>query len=67
MKRGGLKALVALTAILFSCQTTIVRANDNDRNDDSSSACRHLPSHNTLRMALAKAQAQQNGGFGLNM
>jgi uncharacterized protein GlcG (DUF336 family) len=30
-------------------------------------ACRNLPSHSELRAALAAAQAQANGGFGLQM
>lgn len=67
MKRSGLNALVALTVMLLSCQTMIAFAANNDRDDDSSSACRQLPSHNALRMALVKAQSQPNGGFGLNM
>jgi len=66
MKRSGfLKTLVALTVVLFGCQIMLAYAGDND--NDSSSACRQLPSHNALRMALSKAQSQQNGGFGLNM
>ncbi len=63
MKRSGLKTLVALTVILFGCQTTIAYAG----NDGTSSACSQLPSHNALHAALVKAQAQSNGGFGLNM
>ena len=35
--------------------------------DDRSSACRDLPSHGALRAALEAAQAQANGGFGLEM
>src|SRR4249920_467723 len=35
--------------------------------DDRSSACRDLPSHAALRGALEAAQAQPNGGFGLQM
>lgn len=35
--------------------------------DDRSAACRDLPSHSALRQALATAQGEQNGGFGLEM
>ena len=63
MKRSGLKTLVALTVILLGCQTMIAYAG----NDGSSSACSQLPSYNALHVALVKAQAQSNGGFGLNM
>jgi uncharacterized protein GlcG (DUF336 family) len=35
--------------------------------DHQSSACRNLPSHAALRNALEAAQAQPNGGFGLQM
>src|SRR5271168_3373201 len=63
MKRSGLKTLVALTVILLGCQTMIAYAG----NDGSSSACSQLPSYNALHVALVKAQAQSNGGFGLKM
>src|SRR5579863_7628900 len=33
----------------------------------NSDACNGLPSHSQLQSALAAAQAQSNGGFGLNM
>jgi uncharacterized protein GlcG (DUF336 family) len=66
MKRSGLKTLVALTVILLGCQTTIAYAGNND-NGDTGSSCRQLPSYNALHAALVKAQAQSNGGFGLNM
>jgi len=34
---------------------------------DPFAACKHLPGHDQLQSALAKAQAMSNGGFGLNM
>jgi uncharacterized protein GlcG (DUF336 family) len=40
----------------------VARAGDDDR-----SQCRGLPSQSALRNALEAAQAQQNGGFGLQM
>lgn len=36
-------------------------------NEDIASACKQLPSHNALRVALSAAQSVSNGGFGLNM
>jgi uncharacterized protein GlcG (DUF336 family) len=35
--------------------------------DDNSAACKGLPTHEQLLAALANAQSQSNGGFGLNM
>jgi uncharacterized protein GlcG (DUF336 family) len=35
--------------------------------DNQPSGCRNLPSHGALRSALEAAQAQANGGFGLQM
>jgi uncharacterized protein GlcG (DUF336 family) len=40
----------------------VARADDDDRGQ-----CRGLPSQSALRNALEAAQAQQNGGFGLQM
>ena len=40
---------------------------DNDHGNGQGNACRDLPSHAALREALAAAQAQANGGFGLEM
>jgi uncharacterized protein GlcG (DUF336 family) len=41
---------------------------DNDRDHiDVAAACKLLPSHAQLQSALAAAQSQSNGGFGLNM
>jgi len=40
---------------------------DNDHGNGQGNACRDLPSHAALRGALAAAQAQANGGFGLEM
>ncbi len=66
MKKGGfLQWTLALAAMLLCLQGMIARAADKD--EDTSSACRQLPSHNALRRALISAQQQANGGFGLNM
>src|SRR6185295_4224279 len=56
--------LIALTAIVGSLTlgSTLARAGDDER-----SSCRGLPSHAALRSALEAAQAQSNGGFGLQM
>jgi uncharacterized protein GlcG (DUF336 family) len=54
------------TAAAISCLLVLgVRPAVAD--DDRSSACRDLPSHGALRAALEAAQAQANGGFGLEM
>jgi uncharacterized protein GlcG (DUF336 family) len=45
----------------------LVGANSVRADDDRSSACRDVPSHGALRAALEAAQAQANGGFGLEM
>jgi uncharacterized protein GlcG (DUF336 family) len=39
----------------------------DDSDSDIKSACGQLPSYNQLKAALVSAQAQSNGGFGLNM
>ena len=56
--------LIAITALVGSLTlgVTLARAGDDDR-----SSCRGLPSHSALRSALEAAQAQANGGFGLQM
>ena len=52
----------ALVGILM-LGTGTARAADDDR----AARCRNLPAHTALRSALAAAQAQPNGGFGLEM
>jgi uncharacterized protein GlcG (DUF336 family) len=56
--------LIAVTALVGSLTlgSTLARAGDDER-----SSCRGLPSHSALRSALEAAQAQANGGFGLQM
>ncbi len=56
--------LIAITALIGSLTlgSTLARAGDDER-----SSCRGLPSHSALRSALEAAQAQANGGFGLQM
>jgi uncharacterized protein GlcG (DUF336 family) len=47
---------------LLTLGVNAARATDDDR-----AACKGLPSQDALRSALAAAQAQPNGGFGLEM
>jgi uncharacterized protein GlcG (DUF336 family) len=54
-------ALVVVTAFVVAGATG--RADDRG----ASNACKDLPSHSALRDALAAAQGQSNGGFGLQM
>ena len=58
------RRLIAVTALIGSLTlgSGLARAGDDER-----SACRGLPSHAALRSALEAAQAQSNGGFGLQM
>jgi uncharacterized protein GlcG (DUF336 family) len=66
MSKGKFLGVVAaLGVMLLSSRVTPVKAADGL--EDISSACRSLPSHNTLRTALSVAQSASNGGFGLNM
>jgi len=57
-----MKKIVSLLAIASLTASGAVMA---DRDDDS--ACDALPSHSALESALKSAQAEGNGGFGLNM
>lgn len=54
-------ALIVLGTVAVGSVTT--RADDRSNN----SACRGLPTHSDLRDALAAAQGEENGGFGLQM
>jgi uncharacterized protein GlcG (DUF336 family) len=56
-----LTGLALVGSMVCLPQTTLSADNDN------SSSCRGLPSHGELRAALVAAQAQPNGGFGLDM
>lgn len=61
------KLLLPLLALGLSLPA-LAQSQDNERDHvDLSSACKMLPSHSLLQSALAAAQAQSNGGFGLNM
>jgi uncharacterized protein GlcG (DUF336 family) len=64
-KFGFLRVFAALGVMMISGHGALVQAADG--NEDFSSACRQLPSHNALRAALSAAQGASNGGFGLNM
>jgi uncharacterized protein GlcG (DUF336 family) len=55
----------AVAVCLLARGGTAAKAANND--NDGHSSCNQLPSHEALRAALAAAQMQSNGGFGLNM
>jgi len=55
---------LALAGFIF-LSVSILRADDQNGRD--SSQCKGLPSHADLQAQLKLAQAQSNGGFGLNM
>src|SRR6476659_4714302 len=57
---------VGLVPGLIAAGCLIVGAGDA-RAQGSGSACKDLPSHGALQAALAAAQNQANGGFGLEM
>jgi uncharacterized protein GlcG (DUF336 family) len=64
------KSLFLRTAMLVAvCLLThgVPAAHAANGSDDWDQACKSLPSHAALQTALAAAQAQSNGGFGLNM
>ncbi len=66
MRRSGFAVVgMVVATCLFTHGGTVVHASDWD--GDTQSACKLLPSHAALRTALAAAQMQSNGGFGLNM
>jgi uncharacterized protein GlcG (DUF336 family) len=66
MKRMSWGTSLALAGAL-AIGTPTVRADDGKSDEGRSSACRDVPSHDALKDALDTAQAQANGGFGLQM
>src|SRR6185312_16075389 len=54
-------------AALFLSFATLGFADDRNDNNGDGNACKGLPSYASLQKQLAAAQAQSNGGFGLNM
>jgi uncharacterized protein GlcG (DUF336 family) len=66
MKRIAWATSLAVVGAL-ALGTPTVRADDGRSDDSRSSACRDVPGHDALRSALDAAQAQANGGFGLQM
>lgn len=58
MKKVGFSLWLCLVMVLFT--TVAVSAQGDD-------ACALLPDHDTLQAALSAAQAEDNGGFALNM
>lgn len=63
MKKTVFSATMAMIALLWAT-TADTGANGNG---GGGSACQALPSHAELKAALKAAQAQPNGGFGLEM
>ena len=57
---------VAFVPVLIAMGSLVMSASDA-RAQGQGSACEDLPSHSALQAALAAAQQQANGGFGLNM
>lgn len=57
---GFVSSLVLVGSLVLGAGA--VRADDGQSN-----ACKDLPSHSALQAALEAAQAQANGGFGLEM
>ena len=56
-----------LGTILVLVAAVMATGRPASADDDGPSACRDLPSYAALRQALKAAQAQPNGGFGLDM
>lgn len=48
-------------------EQSATRSQDQNQDQNEDSNCAGLPSHSQLQSALASAQAQSNGGFGLDM
>ncbi len=59
------KTVVLVAVCLLTQGANVVQAENGD--DDWDQACKLLPSHDALKVALDAAQAATNGGFGLNM
>lgn len=64
-KYGFIRVASAVFVFLLARGGTVSQASDQD--NDEHYACNQLPSHAALHKALSAAQAQPNGGFGLNM
>jgi uncharacterized protein GlcG (DUF336 family) len=65
MEMSKSKMFVTMLALSLGLPVYAQAWNNNDI--DVASACKMLPSHSQLQSALALAQQQSNGGFGLNM
>jgi uncharacterized protein GlcG (DUF336 family) len=59
------KILIMMLAMIVSLPVYAQAGNNDDA--DVGKACKSLPTHSQLQSALALAQQQMNGGFGLNM
>ena len=58
---------VFVTILALSVSVPVYAQGWNSSSVDVSAACKLLPTHGQLQSALALAQQQSNGGFGLNM
>ena len=61
------KAKVLVTLLALSIGVPMYSQPWNGGDVDVAAACKLLPTHGQLQSALALAQQQPNGGFGLNM
>ena len=68
MKRSGLvPGLIAVGCLAFGADGANAQGGNSQGNNQGGSTCAGLPSHAALKGALESAQAQGNGGFGLEM
>lgn len=61
------KIKILVTMLALSVSFTVYAQSWNGGGVDVAAACKALPTHSQLQSALALAQQQPNGGFGLNM
>jgi uncharacterized protein GlcG (DUF336 family) len=61
------KTKILATMLALSVSFTVYAQAWNNPDVDVATACKQLPTHSQLQSALALAQQQMNGGFGLNM
>ena len=61
------KIEILVTMLAMSVVSPVYAQSWNNPDVDVSTACKSLPTHSQLQSALALAQQQSNGGFGLNM
>jgi uncharacterized protein GlcG (DUF336 family) len=61
------KIKILVTMLALSVSFPVYAQSWNNPGVDVATACKLLPTHSQLQSALALAQQQMNGGFGLNM